>query len=165
MTEENEIKLSRRDALKVLGTVIGATALTGLTPEWTKPALAAGELPSQGRLSAAPHTLSCDVDDEDLESNVEKAPITVTSGVTITLATSGILMQYIVSFSSDDGSIISPNPLSGTATTNAAGYAKVDVEYKDFSNGDGFTVTWSFDDSDDGTGTCEQTFTVPSINP
>ena len=54
MAEETEKKLSRRDAMKVLGAAIGATALAVLPSEWDKPALAASELPKHAQQSQQP---------------------------------------------------------------------------------------------------------------
>lgn len=51
MAEETEKKLSRRDAMKVLGAAIGATALAALPSEWNKPAVAASELPEHAQQS------------------------------------------------------------------------------------------------------------------
>jgi len=54
MVEQKDKKLSRRDAMKVLGAAIGATALTVLPSEWSKPALAASELPEHAQQSQQP---------------------------------------------------------------------------------------------------------------
>jgi len=43
--------ISRRDAMKLLTAAVGATALTSLPSEWSKPALAASELPEHARQS------------------------------------------------------------------------------------------------------------------
>ena len=51
MTENTQKKLSRRDALKALGAALGGTALAALPPAWSKPALAASELPQHGETS------------------------------------------------------------------------------------------------------------------
>jgi len=59
MTEPTDKNLSRRDALKVLSAALGATALTALPLEWSKPALAVGELPEHARQSGCePHAFS-----------------------------------------------------------------------------------------------------------
>ncbi len=50
MTEK---KLSRRDAMKVLGAAIGATALANLPSKWDTPELAQGVLPAHARQSVA----------------------------------------------------------------------------------------------------------------
>jgi hypothetical protein len=44
-------KLSRRDALKVLGAAAGATALANLPAKWTTPKLEAGVLPAHAQSS------------------------------------------------------------------------------------------------------------------
>ena len=49
MTEK---KLSRRDAMKLLGAAIGAAALANLPSKWNTPELAAGVLPAHARQSA-----------------------------------------------------------------------------------------------------------------
>lgn len=48
MTEK---KLSRRDALKILGTAVGAAALATLPSKWSKPELLSGVLPAHARQS------------------------------------------------------------------------------------------------------------------
>ena len=48
MTEK---KLSRRDAIKLLGAAIGGAALSTLPPKWSKPVLAASQLPVHAQTS------------------------------------------------------------------------------------------------------------------
>jgi hypothetical protein len=48
----SEKKLSRRDAMKLLGAAIGAAALANLPSKWDKPELAQGVLPAHARQSA-----------------------------------------------------------------------------------------------------------------
>jgi len=159
MTDNTEKKLSRRDAMKLLAAAVGAATVANLPPEWSKPDLEAGVLPAHAQTSIM-YGLTCDAD-SDLDSNVEQLPITVTSGVTIAPPASGIIMRYTLVLCSAGGGINTPAPLSGTATTDASGYASVDVEYYDFWDGDSFTVTWEFENASDGTGTCQQIFAVP----
>jgi hypothetical protein len=52
MTEK---KLSRRDAMKILGAAIGAAALADLPSKWDKPELLSGVLPAHARQSVAAH--------------------------------------------------------------------------------------------------------------
>ncbi len=49
MTEK---KLSRRDAMKMLGVAVGAATLASLPSKWNTPELAAGVLPAHARQSA-----------------------------------------------------------------------------------------------------------------
>jgi len=46
-------KISRRDAMKILGAAIGVAALANLPSKWDKPELAQGVLPAHARQSAA----------------------------------------------------------------------------------------------------------------
>ena len=55
MNENTTKKLTRRDALKALGAALGGTALAALPPVWSKPALAAGQLPEHARQSYICH--------------------------------------------------------------------------------------------------------------
>ena len=50
MTEK---KISRRDAMKILGAAIGAAALANLPSKWDKPELAQGVLPAHAQQSVA----------------------------------------------------------------------------------------------------------------
>ena len=48
---EQQKKLSRRDALKVLGVATGASVLTSLPSKWSKPELVSGVLPAHAQTS------------------------------------------------------------------------------------------------------------------
>ena len=50
MTEK---KLSRRDAIKLIGTAVSATALANLPSKWSKPKLSGGVLPAHAQISCA----------------------------------------------------------------------------------------------------------------
>ena len=52
MTEQNK-KLSRRDAIKLLGAAAGAAALANLPAKWSKPELVSGVLPAHAQSTAA----------------------------------------------------------------------------------------------------------------
>lgn len=158
MEDNTQKKISRRDAMKLLAAAVGAATVVNLPPGWSKPGLETGVLPAHAQTSIL-HSLTCDAGSV-LDVNVEGDPITVTSGVTIAPPTQGILMRYTIVPSTSFGSISSPVPLSGTSPTNPSGYATIDVTYVDFDFGDSFTVTWSFENASDGTGTCQQIFSV-----
>jgi hypothetical protein len=51
MTEQKSKKLSRRDAIKLLGAATGAAALANLPSKWSKPELATGVLPAHAQQS------------------------------------------------------------------------------------------------------------------
>ena len=51
-------QLSRREAMKVLGTAIGGSALASLPPAWSKPALTSGSLPVHAQTSGCGNILT-----------------------------------------------------------------------------------------------------------
>jgi hypothetical protein len=51
MTESKTKKISRRDAIKLLGATAGATVLANLPTQWSKPELTAGLLPAHAQTS------------------------------------------------------------------------------------------------------------------
>ena len=51
MTNKPTIKLGRRDAIKLLGTAAGASALANLPAKWSKPSLTVGVLPAHAQSS------------------------------------------------------------------------------------------------------------------
>ena len=61
MTEQTQKKFSRRDALKILGTVAGATALANLPSKWSTPELASGVLPAHAQTSTCEWSLKIEV--------------------------------------------------------------------------------------------------------
>ena len=62
MTGPNK-KLTRRDAIKLLGAAAGATALANLPSKWSKPELVSGVLPAHAQTSclgiAVEYTITC----------------------------------------------------------------------------------------------------------
>lgn len=51
MTEETSKRLSRRDALKLIGAATGAAVLANLPSKWVKPELVSGVLPAHAQTS------------------------------------------------------------------------------------------------------------------
>ena len=157
MTEENKKNLSRRDALKFLGAAAGATVLANLPANWSTPELVAGVLPAHAQTSNILHDVTCNAD----ESIGEPQSSSYTSGVTITPADGGITMRWtiiLVNIAPDDTSA----PLTGTATTDASGYAQISTPNLTIINASlaaSVTVNWSFENASDGTSTCNQVFT------
>lgn len=66
MTEQPK-KLSRRDAIKLLGAATGASVLASLPSKWTKPEVTAGVLPAQAQTSPTLPTVTTDniIDESD----------------------------------------------------------------------------------------------------
>ena len=154
MTEKSK-KLSRRDAIKILAAATGAGVLANIPSKWTKPGMEFGVLPAHAQGSVPIHTLAAGAD--NLQANFCWP---FTSTVTITPSTEGIVLRYDI-VTGGIVTIISPNPLSGTLPTDAAGMASLEITVNNmaFGNGDTVTVTWSFEDPADGSGSDEQIFT------
>ena len=51
MTKTNQNKISRRDAIKLIGAATGATVLANLPSKWSKPELTGGVLPAHAQTS------------------------------------------------------------------------------------------------------------------
>jgi hypothetical protein len=154
-------KISRRDAMKVLGAAIGAAALANLPSKWDTPELAQGVLPAHARQSnVVVRTLVAGAD----VSNADFCHF-VTSTVAITLPTAGILLRYVVTTSANV-IIEAPIPPTGTVATDAAGHASlvVDIDQDNSSNTHVIvTVTWSFENPGDGSGVDSQVFDHPLL--
>jgi hypothetical protein len=150
MTKTTPKKLSRRDAIKLLGAAAGATLLANLPSKWSKPALTSGVLPAHAQTSASIlHTLTCAPTAAGVNFSQSNP-----SSVTIFPATSGISMTYLITA---NATIINPSSATGTVLTIGTGTASVDVR---ISTGTTtfYIVQWSFANPADGTGTCTQLF-------
>ena len=53
MTKPTQTKITRRDAIKTLGALAGASVLANLPSKWSTPEVAAGELPAHAQISPA----------------------------------------------------------------------------------------------------------------
>ena len=53
MNDKPQLKVSRRDAVKILAAAVGATALSNLPGKWTKPSLDVGILPAHALTSGS----------------------------------------------------------------------------------------------------------------
>jgi hypothetical protein len=165
MSNQKSTKLSRRDTIKILAAAAGAGALANLPSKWIKPGMDFGLLPAHAQTSQIIHTLQAGAD-AMIDSNVGQPPITINSTVQITPPDSGILMRYSVVLEGSTGvsspaGIDSPNPLTGTVATNGDGTGILPITYSEVGPNATITVTWSFEDSDDGTGTNDQVFKTP----
>lgn len=162
MTEQTPKKLSRRDTIKILAAAAGAGALANLPSKWTKPGMDFGLLPAHAQTSQIIHTLLAG-QDETIEINVEQPPITINSSVQITPSSQGILMHYSIVLHETVGligpmGIDSPTSLTGSVATNSTGQAILPITYSNLWYGSTITVTWSFENPNDGTGTDQQVF-------
>ncbi|MBI5296538.1 MAG: hypothetical protein HY869_13760 [Chloroflexi bacterium] len=165
MPNPKSTRLSRRDTIKILAAAAGAGALANLPNKWTKPGMDFGVLPAHAQSSQIIHTLRAG-DDAMIDFNVGQPPITINSTVQITPPDSGIVMRYSVVLQESAGAsspagIDLPNPLTGTVTTNGGGTGILPITYSEVGPNATITVTWSFENPDDGTGTDDQVFKTP----
>lgn len=75
MTEQPR-KLSRRDAIKLLGAAAGASVLASLPTKWTKPEITTGVLPAHAQTSACSYAVFIEVlsNDGTLGFSVSQGP-------------------------------------------------------------------------------------------
>lgn len=168
MTDQKSKTLSRRDTIKVLAAAVGAGALANLPGKWTKPGLDFGVLPAHAQTSQTVHTLVAGADAQ-IENNVEQPPITINSTVQITPPASGILMRYSIVLNEPQGAVhptIIDDPLDSTGTipTDNSGLATLPITYSNVWFNSTITVTWSFENPSDGTGTDDQVFSTPTFD-
>lgn len=109
-------KLSRRDAIKLLGAAAGATVLANLPSKWKTPELTSGVLPAHAQTSLA-FNLVCGA--AFGINTLNGSPVTVNAGASIIPASSGIALIYLVEVVPTQGTagITSPNPLINTIVT------------------------------------------------
>jgi hypothetical protein len=154
-------ELSRRDALKLLGAAAGASVLANLPSKWSTPELTAGVLPAHAQTSAL-YSLSCD--DLVYLPGGEVNEWQVGSAVHISPVAPGVLMNYVIVL---DNMVFVQAPLPASPdATNASGQAA--VEFGVAATGEAgttsVTVTWSFANPSDGTGSCFRQVIFPVVS-
>jgi hypothetical protein len=166
-----EKKISRRDAMKILGVAAGAAAFSTLPSKWNTPELAAGVLPAHARQSVIGHSIQSALFDQSIPASLASICFPFGSTATIKPAVAGILLRYTIT--SDTVGILSPVVvtvppvpaiLSGQVATNASGQAtisNVSVDMGSLTPGltETVTVTWSFVNPSDGSGSSSQNLT------
>ena len=168
MTEKQNKKLSRRDAIKLLGAAAGAAALANLPSKWSKPELVSGVLPAHAQsTSLGLSILSCDL------------TLVVGSGVWSSSPTVGPLplpfsipMKFTLTFvnmhfaSGSDPQSPNPyvnnwnlDPTTGQTVfvNNSNGLLPGDIVVDSGAVSGSLTVLWEFLDPSHGSGSCSQT--------
>lgn len=152
-----EKKLSRRDAMKVLGAALGAATLANLPSKWSKPEIAVGALPAHAQASAisATSVITCAPDWPTLAGVY---PLTSSWIFTANIlpARNGVSLQYQISATPGQFTQTNPPGITGTVTTGASGQASINVQGT--VNGAPCTiqVMFSFLNPADGKGSCTQ---------
>ena len=146
-------EISRRDAIKILAAVAGATALVNLPDKWTKPGMEVGVLPAHAQTSLGLHTLAAGPDDPDAGFCLD-----LISTVAITPPTPGISLRYVIT-TSPGVTVNPPAALTGTVLTNGVSLT-IRVNPQVWVAGDFVRVTWSFVNASDGINSDDQIFTT-----
>lgn len=164
MSSASSRKLSRRDAIKLLGAATGATLLANLPSKWSTPELASGVLPAHAQTSML-HTLTCT---SLLNAGSVGAPtnFSLISVINITPAANAISMDYQISLNTTSGtaSLQSSYPMpSASVGTGPGGQINLPFVVVTAPNISGtaagtLTITWGFTNSAEGIGTCDQQF-------
>jgi hypothetical protein len=150
-----EKKLSRRDAVKVLGAALGAVALANLPPEWSKPEIAAGTLPAHAQASTTTSVITC-APDWPLLAGVYPFTSDWIFMASILPARNGVSLQYQISATPGRFTQTNPPGATGTVTTDNSGHASVTVQGTVTGAPCTIQVMFSFLDPADGTGSCTQ---------
>jgi len=171
----NQKKLSRRDAIKLLGAATGASLLANLPSKWNKPELTGGVLPAHAQTSGLGlKILSCNLTLNILSGVWSSSPVV---GPLSTIPTSTCtLMQFTISFTNthfaSGSDPQSPNPYinnwcldpsTGTvlyvndANSVLPGPMAADAGAQSGS----ISILWEFADPSLGSGTCTQTLSWP----
>ena len=150
MTKSTEKKLSRRDAMKILAAATGAAALATIPDKWIKPGLEVGVLPAHAQTSSS---LVAGASLETSDCN----PTLTSTATPLPPPRTGVVLRYLITFTGAGSVSV---PLTGTETTNAAGVATLLLTIA-FAGGDSVTVTWTFENPADGTGSADQVFSHP----
>ena len=144
----NPKKISRRDAIKLLGAVTGATVLANLPTKWSKPELTAGVIPAHAQTSST--TFSCFNQIEDGGPNPTGGFYTqidsFQAGISLNLAVfsnTGVTMN------------IDPSGVYVTGPIGDAGPAPLDLTMTQPSE---IIFRWTFVNPSDGTGFCDTIF-------
>ena len=132
-------KLSRRDAIKLIGAAAGASVLASLPTKWMKPEITTGVLPVHAQTSWPYSFVACD------PSSGEDTII------------SGTLHAQITPITNNTGVSVSLNP-SGTYQTDGSGQANSSTYQLAGVSPQSITLEWTFVDNPSAP-SCKTTFT------
>lgn len=159
-------KLSRRDAIKLLGAAAGATVLANLPSKWSTPELASGVLPVHAQTSFAyPYAFrSCGDFLFDYGGIALNGVVSWDFPVVIAPSDSGIELDYSISLTIASGSATLLSASNGTVSTiDGTVSIPVDLQITGFNwHADAgailslgrVLVTWVFRDPSLGGGNC-----------
>ena len=124
-------KLSRRDAIKLLGAATGATLLANLPSKWSKPELSSGVLPAHAQTSISPVSFSSAIETPitcgglaNIPYNVAQPQILIAFEVLIAPQ----INLYPVNYQLVPQNVSVNVPLTGQVLTNSSGLAALSVQ-------------------------------------
>jgi hypothetical protein len=165
MDANNTSKLSRRDALKLLGAAAGASVLANLPSEWSTPQLTAGVLPAHAQTSVPEpppqqYTLVCE---DPLVLGGPNGSFEVFFTGRVIPDHSGIPLSYSLELVNFSLLASPPNPsVPSPVFTEIGGEAHLTVKLN-ATGGPGLVrVTWGFANPSDGSGTCSEEW-IPDL--
>ena len=114
MIDTKTKKLSRRDAIKLLGAAAGATALANLPSKWSKPSLTSGVLPAHAATSLLTIFSPCNNNTYHNVFLLQTAQVNFTA--TTTPNTNVNFQLSLMNLS-----LVTPGSTTGTVMSNSAG--------------------------------------------
>jgi hypothetical protein len=163
MSEIQDKKISRRDAIKLLGAVAGASVLANLPSRWSKPEMTSGVLPAHAQTSKFDAINSCNlvVSGGGTDYAFGYSDVYVLSGQP------GISMHYkleiiptagtaSLGYPANEGDVLSVAPPPGQAEVSFLIQAST-YNINGKSTGT-FKITWTFTNPSVGIGSCVQSF-------
>ncbi len=149
-------QMNRRELLKVLIASGAGLGVAGFfQAKWTKPVVKVGVLPAHAQTSTL-HTLVAGENGYLTCDNGDPSPV---STVTITPADAGISMHWVLTHTAAPVTSNPDDGAEGDVVTNSSGVASLATNAVSPEPGEGIlTVTWTFTNPSDGTGSDDQVF-------
>ncbi|MBE2269919.1 MAG: hypothetical protein IAE80_16905 [Anaerolinea sp.] len=147
MAEQKHVRLTRRDAIKIITAATAGTLLI-LPDKWAKPLLNIGALPAHAQTSVI-RSLVCPANPPIAEVS---GSLNILVSVQVTPPAAGISVGY--SITTTTGTLLSPAANPGTAVTNGAGVATTDILLDTAGVSGSATVTWQLA----GAGSCQTVY-------
>lgn len=151
-------KISRRDAIKLLGAVTGASLLANLPSKWSTPELVSGVLPAHAQTSG--FTILRQRNGADINCGVEVCDemlldheVQISGGGNLNLIPMRWTINNVIN---GNLGLQSPNGTTGVSNTDPSGIAFIEILYNGLATR--YDLTWTFDNPLHGSGSCTVTY-------
>ena len=157
MTEPTQTtkKISRRDAIKLLGAVTGATVLANLPSKWSTPEIAKGVLPAHAQTSSTLFSFANCSGATGLTPNGLSNDLFLDAA--ITPAAAGISLNLAL-FSNSGVNVLS-NPSGNKLTDSFGEVISFLLRINSNTSGAQIVFRWTFNNPAEGTDFCDSTIT------